>query len=248
MKNKNEKFNYKDRFYRNLTSAENLTGFRAVVKETDLLIYAERPLEKQAVDLIFEQRGYVESYIKHQPEFAASLVPLPEISPSPFIIKNMMRAGQNAGVGPMASIAGAIAEQVGQGLLKFSREVIVENGGDVFIKKNFPFVAGVFAGKSPLSNRVGLRIHPDKKSLAICTSSGTVGHSLSMGQADAVTVKSDSCALADAAATAIGNMVKKAVDIEKAIEFAKTIHGISGLLIIIGDKMGMWGDLELVPI
>jgi ApbE superfamily uncharacterized protein (UPF0280 family) len=84
--------------------------------------------------------------------------------------------------------------------------------------------------------------------MAVCTSSGTVGHSLSMGKADAVCIVSASCPVADAAATAVGNHVLTAADIHKAIEFGKKIKGVDGIIVIIKDKIGMWGDLEIVPL
>jgi len=148
----------------------------------------------------------------------------------------------------MASVAGVIAEYVGRRLLPYSDEVIIENGGDIFVKKNSAVTVAVFAGKSPLSLKIGLRIDPCGLPIALCTSSGTVGHSLSFGKADAVCVISRSCALADAAATSVGNQVKSKHDIENALEFGKSIPGVTGLLIIIGDKLGAWGDLEIVPI
>ena len=117
---------------------------------------------------------------------------------------DMVKAGKNAGVGPMAAVAGAIAEHVGLGLLKSTNHVIVENGGDIFIKTDAPLTVGIFAGKSSLSLRIGIRLSGGPKPMAVCTSSGTVGHSLSLGRADAVCVAADSCAIADAAATAIG--------------------------------------------
>ena len=125
-------------------------------------------------------------------------------------------------------------------------EIIVENGGDLFMKTNGPVTVGIYAGSSPLSFRVGLKIDAGSEPAAVCTSSGTVGHSLSMGSADAVCVKSGSCALADAAATSIGNRVQKTGDIERALEFGKHIQGVEGVIVIRKDAMGAWGNLEVV--
>jgi ApbE superfamily uncharacterized protein (UPF0280 family) len=96
--------------------------------------------------------------------------------------------------------------------------------------------------------RVGLRLKPDLLPLAVCTSSGTIGHSLSLGTADAVCVVSASCCLADASATAIGNRIRSKKDIQSAIEFGKNIDGVQGLVIILEDEMGIWGDLEVIPL
>ena len=96
-----------------------------------------------------------------------------------------------------------------------------------------------------LSNKIGLEINASDTPLGICTSSGMVGHSLSYGKADAVTVVSKSTPLADAAATAIGNVIKQPSDIPKGIEMAKRTDGLKGVVIITGDSLGLWGEIKL---
>ena len=147
----------------------------------------------------------------------------------------------------MAAVAGAIAGFVGRELLDFSPEVIVENGGDIYLRTLRRRTIGIFAGGSPLTGKLGLQIEPEDTPLGICTSSGTVGHSLSFGRADAVIVLADSATLADAAATAIGNRVSDVADIEKGIEFARGIGKLKGVVIIKDDKLGVWGEVKLVP-
>jgi len=149
-------------------------------------------------------------------------------------------------VGPMAAVAGAIAEAVGRELLNFSSEVIVENGGDIFLCHKKTRHIGIYAGDSPLSGKLALEIEPEDTPLGVCTSSGTVGHSLSFGKADAAIVISPSTALADAAATAVGNLVKTAEDMPRAIEFVREVEGLTGIAIIVGDKMAVWGKINLV--
>lgn len=239
---------YQERKYRDLVKNSNLVFFRAVVKETDLAIYARKPLEKLARDLILKHRGFLEAYIDRYPEFATTLLPWPLFEPAPKIVRDMIWAGHQAGVGPMAAVAGAVAEHVGSDLLAQSPEVIVENGGDVFLKTNGPSIVGIFAGKSPLSLRIGIRVHSENEPISVCTSSGTVGHSKSMGKADAVCVISRSCCLADALATAIGNLVSRESDISKSIEFGKQVPGVQGIVIIADKKIGAWGDIEMVYI
>ncbi len=238
---------YQARTYRN-TVRRKQSLFRVAVKETDLLICADQLFEAEARELILEYRGHIESYISMYPEFARTLLPWQINHPAPPIIREMADAGRTAGVGPMAAVAGAIAEFVGKGLLTLSNEVIVENGGDIFIRSDDPLTIGVFAGKSPLSMKIGLKLASQSKPIAVCTSSGTVGHSLSFGKADAACVISDCCALADAAATAVCNRVKSKADIRSAIHFGKQIDGIRGLLIIVEDKIGAWGEIEIVPL
>jgi hypothetical protein len=176
------------------------------------------------------------------------LIPLALNEIAPPIIKEMLRSALLAQVGPMASVAGAIAEFVGKDLLKHTTQIVVENGGDIFIKIAKDLTIGVYAGNSPLSNTLGLKITPDITPVGVCTSSGTVGHSLSFGKSDAVTVIAQSTPLADAAATAIGNLVNEKKDIETGLERAKSIKGIQGALIIVGDQFGAWGNVEIVPI
>ena len=236
------------RSYRNLLHRKDLVAYRVAVKETDLFVHATKSLVDITKELILKHRGYIETYIKSHPEFAQTLKPWRVSDPVPIIISDMAAAGQKAGVGPMAAVAGAIAEHVGIDLLLYTDEVVVENGGDVFFKTNSPVTIGIFAGKSPLSLRIGLRIDCGEKPFSICTSSGTIGHSLSLGKADAVCVLSGSCSLADAAATSIGNQVKSKAHIQPAIDFGKKIEGISGIVVIMGDEIGMWGELEVIPL
>jgi len=237
-----------DRFYRDMGHLAGLKRFRVVVKETDLQIHAESDLTDLARELVAHYRGFIEGFIRRHPLFLESQVPVSIGQPAPAIVRDMMWAAAKAGVGPMAAVAGAIAENVGQDLLSHTPQVIVENGGDVFVRTFNSLVMGIYAGSSPLSLRVGLRMNSEKMPLGICTSSGTVGHSISTGVADAVCVVSPSSALADAAATAVGNRVRTPVDIPQAIEYGRTIDGVTGMVIIIGDRIGCWGDVVLEPL
>jgi len=109
-------------------------------------------------------------------------------------------------------------------------------------------LVGVYAGESAFTGKIALEISPEETPLGVCTSSGTVGHSLSLGAADAVIVLSHSAALADAAATAIGNKVIDAGDIDEVIEQVKAMQELASVVIIKGDRIGMWGDVKLVPL
>jgi len=236
---------YEPRTYRHRIKDTDLVSFQVTLKETDLFIRAEKNLKSKAKRLVLKYRSQLERYIERYPAFLSSLEPLPIEKTAPVIVKVMMKSSVLAGVGPMASVAGAIAEFVGSELLPFSSEIIVENGGDIYIKSRKKRVISIYAGESPLSGKIGLEIDGKDTPLGICTSSGTVGHSLSYGQADAVVVVSNSTPLADAIATATGNLVTKQEDIQKGIDFAKEITGLNGLLIIKGNQMGLWGDIKL---
>jgi uncharacterized protein len=236
------------RTYRRWIEETDLIKFDVVVKETDLQILAETDLSHVARESILTHRGYLEAYILQYPAFRKTLAPWPVSAPAPATVADMIVAGQKAGVGPMAAVAGAIAESVGRDLLAYSTQVIVENGGDVFIQTDREMTVGLFAGTSPLSGRIGIKIGKDAMPIAVCTSSAIIGHSLSFGSADAACILSESGALADAVATAVGNTIKASADISTAIEFAKGIDGVLGVVIIVGQKMGAWGALELVPL
>ncbi len=219
-----------------------------MVKETDLFILADSDFTTLAEDAIYKIRGPLEGYIDQHPEFLHAMKPLPDDPHAPPVVREMLSAAQNCGTGPMAAVAGAIAERVGLALLTESSEVVVENGGDCFIKVDRPMQIGIFAGQSDLSERLALRIHPEKTPLGVCTSSGTVGHSISLGRADAVTVIASSTAVADAAATMTCNQVQSKSDIHRALGFAQGIEGVSGVIVVVEDQVGAWGDVELVPL
>ena len=225
--------------------SDALVAFEVRVKETDLLIKADRNLADQAVGSVRAARRAVEDYIRDHPLFKSSLKPYEAVHPAPPIIIDMARAASRAGVGPMAAVAGAIAEHVGRELLKYSAEVLVENGGDVFVKTQVPRLMGIYAGLSSLSQKIALKISPGQTPLGVCTSSGTVGPSLSFGRADAAVILSSWTALADAAATAVANTVQGPDDIGRGLERAMRIEGVTGAVIVLGDHMGAFGEVEL---
>ncbi len=236
---------YEKRTYRDLVKTDDLVKFESVVKETDLLVRAERDLSRETRESVLKYRHQLETYIAMNPGFQQSLVPLPEDPYAPEIVKEMFWTSQRAGVGPMATVAGAMADLVSRDLLNLTHEVIVENGGDIYLASSKERTIGIYAGDSPLSLRIGIVISPDETPLGICTSSGTVGPSLSFGKANAVCILSKSSALADAAATAVGNVVKGKKDISLGLGRAREIEGVLGTLIIVEEKMGVWGKIRL---
>jgi len=238
---------YKEREYRRWVNSSGLVTFEVKEAQTDLLISAVKDLKEQARQSVLNYRKDIEAYIAKDRSFYTSLDPVRVDGSSAEIVKAMAKAAQEAGVGPMAAIAGVMAEFVGRDLLALSEEVIVENGGDIFLKTNSVRRIGIYAGESsPFTGKIVIEVDPAENGLGVCTSSGTVSHSLNFGKADAVCIIAGSAALADAAATAAGNAVKSKEDIEKGIETAKNIEGVKGVLIIIGDKLGTWGDVKLV--
>ena len=239
---------FENRTYRSQHNKKGLISFNITVKESNLNIQAEKDLTDIALNAVLECRNKIESYIRYCPEFATSLIPIQTDIPGSAIIRDMLEAARLAKVGPMAAVAGAVAEYTGKALLEYSQEVIVENGGDVFIKSASETISTIYAGESPLSMKFGIKIKKHDKAFGLCTSSGTIGHSKSFGRADSATILSDSCSLADALATQIGNLIKTDKDIQTGLDFGKSIPGIRGIVIIIGTNIGLWGDMELVKL
>lgn len=236
---------YEERTYRSRMIAEGLTAFCVVDEETDLMVFAKTDYRQYVTERVRLYRDQLKSI--QDPVFFSSFAPLDDNPAYPEMVHHMIRAAQACGVGPMAAVAGAISEYVGRDLLKLSNEVIIENGGDIFLRSEKTRTIGIYASDSPLSNRLSLVIRPEETPLGICTSSGTVGHSLSFGNADAVVALSEDTLLADAAATAIANRVHSRNDIEPVIEIARKIPELKGVLIIIGKHLGVWGQVQLSP-
>lgn len=238
---------YRKRTYRNRISKGGLVSFQVRVRETDLYIGADGDCTDAALKSVHRHRECIEEYIRHNPSFMDSMTPVAIDSFAPAIIREMIEASGRCGVGPMASVAGAIARHVGLDLMAHSDNIIIENGGDIFLRLiGKDATVGIFAGDSPLSYKVSLRVKTGEAPFGICTSSGTIGHSTSFGRADAVCVTSASATLADAAATSIGNRVKREGDIKGALDYGMSVEGVLGVLIIMGDKLGVQGDVELV--
>lgn len=237
---------FETRTYRERVRAADLVPFTVIVKETDLFILAEKDLSSLALEVVIKNRHQLEHYISRNQDFLKTLRPVEVASGAPEVAVRMAAAALKAGVGPMAAVAGTIAELVGEALMRESAQVVVENGGDIFINTSRPRVVSIYAGDSPLSGKVGLNINPGDTPLGVCTSSAKVGPSLSLGKAHAACVVSKSTALADAAATAVGNAVKGKGGVEGGIAVARSIEGVLGAVVIAGDKMGAWGAVELV--
>ncbi len=239
---------YEPRTYRRAVEPAGLVTFEVVVAETDLQIAACEDLSVEATQLVESARSDIEAFIGRHPRFAETFVPFDPPGDAPDIVREMCDAASHAGVGPMASVAGAVAEHVARGLSGRSEHVIVENGGDVYLVGDADRTVALHAGASSLTGRVGIAVPAREMPLAVCTSSGTVGPSVSMGKADAACVVARSGALADAVASAVGNRVHSAEDIPRAIEAARGVRGVLGVVVVLGEHMGAWGSLQLVAL
>ncbi len=239
---------YMKRFYRDWARAKELHSLHVVAKETDLQIFTSKPLKAEFVEeRIRAYRWDIENYINKDHRFLTALKPIPvEINASP-IVKDMAQQAKMANVGPMSTVAGAIAEFLGKDLLKAGyTDVIIENGGDIFLKTRRTRKVGVYVGRSKLWDKLQLEIKPKDTPLGICTSSGTLGHSLSFGCADSVVILSKSASLADAVATATANRINSKEDLQRALDFARSVKGVTGVVIILKNSLMTWGKVEFV--
>ena len=235
-----------ERYYRQWRQSNDLTQFNVTIEETDLFILARENLSELATGFVKDFRTDIQTYSAQFPEFRHSLRPCAVATEAPPIIHAMAAASKEACVGPFAAVAGAIAEFVGKELLTYSSEILVENGGDIFIMSQQDRAIGIYAGDSPFTGKLALRISASQMPCGVCTSSGTLGHSLSFGNADALIVLAKSTPLADAWATSLANMISSPDDIPPTIAHARKYADIEGIIAISGDKIGVWGAIELI--
>jgi ApbE superfamily uncharacterized protein (UPF0280 family) len=217
------------------------------LKETIVTIGADsEDLIEVAKVSIQKQRTLLEDYIRSDPFFMMTLEPYEVPDSAPDIVRRMAGAGQVVGIGPMGAVAGTIAwiaveEMVDAG----GTYAFVDNGGDVAIFTDRLLLIGVYAGESSIRD-LALEVQPTDEILGICTSSGTVGPSISFGNADAALVVSGNVSLADAAATALGNAVVDESGLKEAFDVVKDKDGIRGALVVKGDRFAVWGKMPRV--
>lgn len=236
------------RFYRRWVKTDDFVKTRISIEETGLEILSDKPVDKKWLkQRIFAYRRDIQDYIVKDKRFLTALKPIGIELKTPAIIKQMAQAAKLANVGPMAAVAGAIAQRVTEDLLNRGQtEVIIENGGDIFLsRQRKERLVAVFAGGSKLSGSLSLLIKPAQTPCGVCTSTAAFGHSLSFGNADSAVILAKSAALADAAATATCNAVKENDDFNKAIGSARRIPGVFGVIIIMGNSFAGGGEVEL---
>ena len=234
---------YTERFYRNWTSS-SLQTFRILEGESDLQIYAEKNLREKASRSLSSARKILHEHIALNPIFQRSLTPITSISSIP-LISGMEKAGREWNTGPMASVAGAIAQEVGRSLLKLSKTVIVENGGDIWACSPEPLEFLIYPGKdSPFAEGISFTLDA-AEGISVCTSSGKVGPSFSLGKADAVTAIHSCGAIADAAATSLANRIRGESDVTRIVEEVAVKRKLKGVIAACGDSIGIWGEIRL---
>ena len=193
---------------------------------------------------IVRQRGILENYIEHHSDFQHSFEPVELMPDAPEIAKRMAHAGRLAGVGPMAAVAGAMAQCAAEAALNDgAAEAIIDNGGDIYLQTTEPVIIGIGTNAGQVTGQLGFSLQPEDTPISICSSSGKMGHSTSLGECDLAAVVSRDAALADAAATQAANLVKEIEDVESALNRIAAIEGIDGVLIIKDNQVGCAGAL-----
>lgn len=243
---------YQERTYRERLKKGRWQHFIAAYKETDLWIGVDptprlKEMQEFAVNEIITLRKAMDAYLQTDKGYATSLVPYHAKEYAPRIFHQMSEAGEKSGIGPMSAVAGAVARHVALALqANFNiQEIMIENGGDIYADIQEDIDISVFAGQSPLSEKVGLHIEAKETPLGICTSSGTVGPSLSFGKADAVMIICKDVLLADSYATAFANRIQTAEDVDTCITAIGQTEEIIAAIAIKEDKMGVVGKFKL---
>lgn len=234
---------------------ERFSSFVISHLETDLWIGVNpssyhNDMKKFVLNKIIFLRNILDSYIAQRPEFLTSLIPIADDNKAHSVIRNMIKSSAVAEIGPMSAVAGAFAQFVGEALVsEFNvNEIIVENGGDLYLHVQNDIEVGIFAGHSPLSNKLAVIVPANASPLGLCTSSGTVGHSLSFGKADAAMIACSNASLADALATRFGNEVKTPNDIPNALKLSESFPEILSTVIIIDNQIGVKGLFGIQPV
>jgi len=236
--------NYQERFYRELHKSNFC--LEVSYRESDIYLSCDKPLDEKVVkSLIKKYYDDIASYIRSYPNFLTSLTPWEEDSFAPSIVKDMIAASKVSGIGPFSCVAGGISWYVGRDLLKYCNELILENGGDLFLKINEDKRVGIYLGESFSPNFITVKIKKKEFPFGIASSSSCFGHSLNFGRADLVTVIALDSLLADSFATAFSNKIKRIGDIKKVISEAKEYSFIKAVVVAFEGRIAVWGEVEL---
>jgi ApbE superfamily uncharacterized protein (UPF0280 family) len=191
-------------------------------------------------------RQQLEDYLSKNSQVLHALHPVELQGSVPRVVDTMRSVTEPLRIGPMAAVAGVLADLAVESMLEKNVKVAaVENGGEIYVHTiQTPFNVGLYAGTAPVSAQIGFQIVPSDCPIGVGTSSGTVGHAFSFGKADAATVFAENAAVADASATAVCNTVRGR-DIQQSVEtginFAKSLPFIRGAIIVRGDYIGSTG-------
>lgn len=239
-----------ERTYRHSMGSNRFSSFSLAIAESDVWVGyrgdADAALiKKETASLVRRLRSRILGY--EDRAFLSSLVPLSPIADVSDFLKGMFDAAAKAQVGPMASVAGAVAQEIGIHLKKqfLLTEIVVENGGDLYIDVLEPLSVKILIPTSRFSGNLSLIIDPLYCPLGLCSSSATFGHSMSFGMADIVMVACSDAALSDAYATAYCNQVKRKDDVQKICEALVANAEVISALVVLDDTLAIGGRLEV---
>ncbi len=248
-----------------LQAREGEVAFQMVLEESDLRIIAgladssvgisQKELAQKMLTTLGQLRADIRSWARLYPEFQTSLSPLslPTSAPVPEIVRRMYQGAAKAGVGPFAAVAGTVAHMLAEAHVATVPNLIIENGGDVYMYSTKARVVALLASPQNIqedlaATSLGLQLQAEDFPLALCASSATIGHSLSLGSGELAVVRAKDGALADAVATALGNRLRGAQTVQNALDFGQSIEGVEGLFVQCGEALGVWGNMELVAV
>ena len=219
------------------------------VGQTALAIVCDDSFLGVVKDAVFEARGIIESKISEDPFFGITFDPYPPSDDDDPLIRRMCQSSERANVGPMAGVAGAVAEYaVSAAVEKGCGHIIVENGGDIAMFTDAKTHIGLFAGEKGFED-LAMEVGPTGRIYGICSSSGKIGPSVSFGSSGICTVFSKDTVLADCCATALGNLIVAGTKDELAhsSEEICSIEGVDGCICVCNGSMSICGDVpELV--
>lgn len=244
---------YENRVYREYMLHTEMRNFIVKLCETELFIqipndYFNEEFIGYCWQTVAQNRKWLEKYIKRNPEYKCSMSPVLLDEDAPYITRLMDIAARRAGVGPMATVAGAFCQILGDKIKeKYQiRNLTIENGGDVYVYSEEDIVALIWLGRDSIFSDCKIRISKKYSPVGICTSSGVHGHSYSQGYADSVTIVSKDVVIADALATAFCNEIRCKEDISKVLKQIQEYSEIIGAIVIYEDSLGICGNIELV--
>jgi hypothetical protein len=249
MSEKNRHPQSRERGYRTISPARGEHAFQVVVEETDLWVVAGADLKDEIAAYVHELRGIIKAHIAFRPDFLKSMVPLDAPPGTHPLLKTMYEASSLTGVGPMAGVAGAIAQAVADRFKNGSQEILVENGGDLYMHSARERVAAILSDPSGPAG-LGVRLTTGDFPISLCSSSAKIGHSVSLGRGDLAVAGSRSGAFADCAATALCNMLQGPDDLKKAMDRAASWRrqGLVFAFAQCAGKIAVWGELELAAL
>ena len=224
----------------------DLFSLHLVYKQTDMWLKTEGEPDRQEVETYLKQAYEdIEAYIACDSNFLSSLHPYEVGETAPEIVKVMSEHASKANVGPMAGIAGVIAEYIGRRLSSRHRIILCNNGGDIYYESPEEQWILLNAPGSPFHNQIKICVPSAIKGKGLCTSSGTSGHSVNMGRAYAVSILAGNACSADVWATAMSNQIRSHEDIDRILSLCKEQDDIEGVVILVDNYLGIWGDIRL---